>query len=73
MCNYQGFVLQNPAPKENKQVLKKSVEEEYRKWTSMANDNDIISHFSVPGTPLFLCLLWKMIFETNRINPVAFK
>ncbi|CAH4038427.1 mediator of RNA polymerase II transcription subunit 23 isoform X1 [Pieris brassicae] len=67
------FFTQNPATKENKQVLKKSVEEEYRKWTSMANDNDIISHFSVPGTPLFLCLLWKMIFETNRINPIAFK
>ncbi|XP_050360927.1 mediator of RNA polymerase II transcription subunit 23 isoform X2 [Nymphalis io] len=67
------FFSQNPAPKENKQLLKKSVEEEYRKWTSMANDNDIISHFSVPGTPLFLCLLWKMIFETNRINPIAFK
>ncbi|VVD00952.1 unnamed protein product [Leptidea sinapis] len=67
------FFAQNPAPKENKQLLKKSVEEEYRKWTSMANDNDIISHFSVPGTPLFLCLLWKMIFETNRINPIAFK
>ncbi|XP_039763756.1 mediator of RNA polymerase II transcription subunit 23 [Pararge aegeria] len=67
------FFSQNPSPKENKQLLKKSVEEEYRKWTSMANDNDIISHFSVPGTPLFLCLLWKMIFETNRINPIAFK
>lgn len=67
------YRLQNPAPKENKQLLKKSVEEEYRKWTSMANDNDIISHFSVPGTPLFLCLLWKMIFETNRISPIAFK
>ncbi|XP_041987313.1 mediator of RNA polymerase II transcription subunit 23 [Aricia agestis] len=67
------FFSQNPAPKENKALLKKSVEEEYRKWTSMANDNDIITHFSVPGTPLFLCLLWKMIFETNRINPIAFK
>ncbi|XP_037867967.1 mediator of RNA polymerase II transcription subunit 23 [Bombyx mori] len=67
------FFNQISAQKENKQLLKKSVEEEYRKWTSMANDNDIISHFSVPGTPLFLCLLWKMIFETNRINPIAFK
>ncbi|XP_037977902.2 mediator of RNA polymerase II transcription subunit 23 [Plutella xylostella] len=67
------FFQQNPAPKENKQALKKSVEEEYRKWTSMANDNDIVTHFSVPGTPLFLCLLWKMIFETNRICPIAFK
>lgn len=69
----QEFFTQNPAPKENKQLLKKSVEEEYRKWTSMANDNDIIAHFSGQPTPLFLCLLWKMIFETNRINPIAFK
>ncbi|KPI96136.1 PREDICTED: mediator of RNA polymerase II transcription subunit 23 [Papilio xuthus] len=67
------FFSQNTAQKENKQLLKKYVEEEYRKWSSMANDNDIISHFSVPVAPLFVCLLWKIIFETNRINPIAFK
>lgn len=40
----------------------------------MTNDNDIIAHFSVPGTPpLFLCLLWKMILETDRISPIAYK
>lgn len=40
----------------------------------MNNENDIITHFSVPGTPpLFLCLLWKMIFETDRISPIAYK
>lgn len=50
------------------------MEEEYRNWTSMTNDNDIIAHFSVPGTPpLFLCLLWKMILETDRISPIAYK
>lgn len=67
------FFAQNPVPKENKQLLKKSVEEEYRNWVSM-DENDIISHFGVAmNPPLFLCLVFKMIFETNRISPVAYK
>lgn len=54
--------------------FQKAVEEEYRNWASMSNENDIIAHFSVPGTPpLFLCLLWKMILETDRISPIAYK
>ncbi|KAJ4431363.1 Mediator of RNA polymerase II transcription subunit 23 [Periplaneta americana] len=68
------FFQQNTVPIENKQQLKKAVEEEYRNWASMNNENDIIAHFSVPGTPpLFLCLLWKMILETDRISPIAYK
>lgn len=68
------FFQQNSVAKENKQQIKKAVEEEYRNWASMSNENDIIAHFSVPGTPpLFLCLLWKMIFETDRISPIAYK
>ncbi|XP_015787237.1 mediator of RNA polymerase II transcription subunit 23 [Tetranychus urticae] len=59
---------------ENKAQLKQSVEEEYRKWITMSNENDIIAHFSIQGTPpLFLCLLWKMILENDRINPIAYK
>lgn len=68
------FFKQNVVPKENKQQLKKDVEEEYRNWTSINNENDIIAHFSVAGTPpLFLCLLFKMILETDRISPIAYK
>lgn len=68
------FFQHNSVPEENKQQLKKAVEEEYRNWASMNNENDIIAHFSVPGTPpLFLCLLWKMILETDRITPIAYK
>lgn len=68
------FFSQNSTPKENKQQLKKSVEEEYRNWVSMSNENDIIAHFSVAGTPpLFLCLLFKMILETDGISAVAYK
>lgn len=33
------FFSQNSTPKENKQQLKKSVEEEYRNWVSMSNEN----------------------------------
>lgn len=69
-----SFFAQNSTPKENKQQLKKSVEEEYRNWSSMSNENDIIAHFSVAGTPpLFLCLLFKMILETDAISAVAYK
>ncbi|XP_066992222.1 mediator of RNA polymerase II transcription subunit 23 isoform X2 [Anabrus simplex] len=68
------FFQQNNVSRENKPQLKKAVEEEYRNWTSMNNENDIIAHFSVPGTsPLFLCLLWKMILETDRISTIAYK
>ncbi|XP_020291253.1 mediator of RNA polymerase II transcription subunit 23 [Pseudomyrmex gracilis] len=68
------FFQQNSVANENKQQIKKAVEEEYRNWKSMSNENDIMAHFSVPGTPpLFLCLLWKMILDTDRINPIAYK
>lgn len=62
--------------RENKDQLKRSVEEEYRKWKAMSNENDLLSHFSAQQqTPLFLCLIWKMIFENGdyRINPIAYK
>ncbi|CAN7945661.1 unnamed protein product, partial [Ixodes pacificus] len=42
--------------------------------TAMSNENDIIAHFSQQGTPhLFLCLLWKMLLENDRISPLAYK
>lgn len=69
-----AFFSHHSTPKENKQQLTKSVEEEYRNWNSMSNENDIIAHFSVAGTPpLFLCLLFKMILETDGISSVAYK
>lgn len=40
----------------------------------MANENDIITHFSMQGSPpLFLCLLWKMLLETDHINQIGFR
>ncbi|GFU50841.1 mediator of RNA polymerase II transcription subunit 23 [Trichonephila clavipes] len=47
------FFYHHQAPKENKSQLKRSVEEEYKKWKTMSNENDIIIHFS-GSSPLFL-------------------
>ncbi|KAG1666788.1 Mediator of RNA polymerase II transcription subunit 23 [Nymphon striatum] len=52
---------QTQPPKENISQLKVRVEEEYRKWKSMSNENDIIAHFSLQGTPpLFLWVLERV-------------
>ena len=68
------FYVKHSIPKENKQQLKKAVDEEFRNWASMDNENDVIAHFSVPGMqPLFLCIVWKMLLETDRISPIAYK
>ncbi|KAK4327235.1 hypothetical protein Pmani_002291 [Petrolisthes manimaculis] len=69
------FYQQCAAPRENMNTLKKAVEEEYRKWKSMSNENDIIAHFSLQHntSPLFLCLLFKMVLETDRVPPIAYK
>ena len=51
------------------------VDEEYRNWNAMSNNEmELIEHFASQKTPpLFLCIVWKMILETERMNPVAFK
>ncbi|XP_035384714.1 mediator of RNA polymerase II transcription subunit 23 isoform X1 [Electrophorus electricus] len=70
----QAFFKQNNVPQESRFNLKKNVEEEYRKWKSMTNEGDIITHFSMQGSPpLFLCLLWKMLLETDHINQIGFR
>ncbi|CAL1290327.1 unnamed protein product [Larinioides sclopetarius] len=66
------FFYHHQAPKENKAQLKRSVEEEYKKWKTMSNENDIISHFS-GSSPLFLCLLWKMLLDNDRISTIAYQ
>ncbi|KAG8510882.1 Mediator of RNA polymerase II transcription subunit 23, partial [Galemys pyrenaicus] len=70
----QAFFKQNNVPQESRFNLKKNVEEEYRKWKSMSNENDIITHFSMQSSPpLFLCLLWKMLLETDHINQIGYR
>ena len=64
------FKQNNGSSKENKESLKRTVEEEYKKWKAMNNDNDKINHFSQSST-LFLCLLWKMVLDSeNRSNAI---
>lgn len=65
------FYASHNLPVEDKQQVKKSIEEEYRNWLSMTNENDIITYFS--QTPTFLCLLFKMISDTGEPSPVAYK
>jgi len=51
------------------------VDEEYRNWSAMSgNEQELVEHFSLHGSPpLFLCVVWKMIIDTDRVSPVAFK
>ena len=67
------MIAECPAPKENVAQLKRSVDEEWKSWGTMNNENDIIAHFSQGSNTLFLCLLWKMILETDDISPIAYK
>ncbi|KAI1287629.1 Mediator of RNA polymerase II transcription subunit 23 [Halotydeus destructor] len=65
----------NAHNRENKDQLKRSVDEEFRKWKAMNSENDIISHFSGQNAPpLFLCLIWRMVLENDyRLNPIVYK
>ena len=66
------FFNQNQPPKESKQQLKLAIEEEYRQISTM-NPEEWLSHFSVPGSPpYFLCILWRMLLDTERIDPTAY-
>ncbi|XP_052774892.1 mediator of RNA polymerase II transcription subunit 23-like isoform X2 [Mya arenaria] len=68
------FFKTTAIPREDKNSLKRNVDTEYKKWRTMANENDIIAHFSMQGTPpLFLCIIWKSLIEDNRIQPIAYR
>lgn len=59
---------------DHKPQLKRQVDDEYRKWISMTNENEIVTYFTQPSTPpLFICLVWRMLVENDRFNPVAYK
>lgn len=51
------------------------VDEEYRNWNAMSsNEKELIEHFSLHGTPpLFFCIVWKMVLERDRVDPVVHK
>ncbi|XP_033121340.1 mediator of RNA polymerase II transcription subunit 23-like [Anneissia japonica] len=68
------FFQQNPYNSENRSILKRNVDEEYRVWKSMSNEADLIKHFTAENRPpMFLCVLWKMLLQSDQLRPVIIK
>lgn len=68
------FYQSNAKKEPNHSQLKKSVDEEYRRWKSITNENDLIKHFTSQGTPpLIYCLLYKMLLDSEPIPQVSYK
>lgn len=69
------FFIRNSAAKETDRAqLRSAVDEEYRKWKAISNDNNVVAHFSQPNAPpLFICILWKMLVENGGMSPVVYR
>lgn len=79
----QNFYQMNQVECTNKETIKNSVEEEYRKWaqvlgkdpnaaTGSVSSDEAISYFTADGCPpLFLCLFWKVLASGNTPAPVC--
>lgn len=60
--------FQNTVPRENIQNMKKMVDEEYRNWISLTNEAEASS-----SSPLFFCLVYRMLLETENVSPYVLK
>jgi mediator of RNA polymerase II transcription subunit 23 len=64
-----------PPHRDNNNQIKRNVDEDWNLWNQLTNEQEKINHFSQPNTnATFLCLLWKMIMESDesaRNIPVA--
>lgn len=71
----RDFYNEHPIPRENRQPLIQSLEEEYKIWTSMSDEASKIEYFSGGNSDktLFLCVLWKVLLVTDSISPAAYK
>uniref|UniRef100_A0A6G1S8A1 Mediator of RNA polymerase II transcription subunit 23 n=1 Tax=Aceria tosichella TaxID=561515 RepID=A0A6G1S8A1_9ACAR len=71
----KDFFTRNAQTKaDDKAQLRLTVEEEYKKWQAMANDETRIAHFSQPSAPpLFICVVWRMLIDQDSINPIVFR
>lgn len=68
------FTRNAPVKADDKAQLRPTVEEEYRKWQAMANDEMRYAHFSQPSAPpLFICVVWRMLIDQDFISPVVFR
>lgn len=71
----KDFFARNASTKETDRAqLRPAVEEEYRKWKAMVNEDTLVAHFSQPNAPpLFICVLWKMLLDSDYLNPVVYR
>lgn len=71
----KDFFTRNAQTKtDDKAQLRSTVEEEYRKWQAMGNDETRFAHFSQPSAPpLFICVVWRMLIDQDFINPIVFR
>lgn len=51
--------------------MKKLVDEEYRNWISLTNEAEAVAQGS--NSPLFLCLVFRMLLEADNVNPYVLK
>ena len=69
----KDFYNEHQVQPDSKEALKTSVNEEYSTWNSMADESNKIQHFSSANNSLFLCVLWKVLFNTEQLPSVAYK
>ena len=69
------YLKQQQQPQSNRRQVSEFVNEHYRKFVSLTNsENELIQHFCQSSTPtVFICVIWKSIYETSHLNPIAFK
>lgn len=71
----RDFFSRNGAMKEiDLGQLKSAVDEEYRKWKAINDDNNLLAQFSSPSAPpLFICVLWRILVDGECMTPVVYR
>ncbi|XP_063699049.1 mediator of RNA polymerase II transcription subunit 23 [Culicoides brevitarsis] len=64
-------LTQYTGPRESTQNMKKLVDEEYRNWISLTNESEAVAQGS--SSPLFLCLVFRMLLEADNVNAYVIK
>ncbi|EDV23067.1 uncharacterized protein TRIADDRAFT_28077, partial [Trichoplax adhaerens] len=58
---------------DSKATLRTKVDEEYRTWKSMG-ENETVNYFTQQNTSnVFLCVMWRLLLETNRLSSVCYR
>eukprot|EP00794_Sanderia_malayensis_P004577 gene4577-5179_t len=70
----QQFYRNTVCECERKDNLRRRVEEKYRYFKGLSNEKDIVNYFGGPNSSnIFLCVVWKILFETKSIPVVCHK